>query len=82
MRVSVGIALGGWLLARRFYLQNPALPERLMSRFKALYITLLNKYWVDEIYDALFVNRTKDLGNLLARFDLRVIDGESTGPPI
>ncbi len=52
MGVSVGIALVGLLLARSFYLENPALPERLMNRFRALYTTLLNKYWVDEIYDA------------------------------
>jgi NADH-quinone oxidoreductase subunit L len=79
MGVSVAMAIGGWMLARRFYLENPALPDRLMTRFKALYITLLNKYWVDEIYDSLVVNRTKDLGSLLGRFDLRVIDGGVNG---
>jgi NADH-quinone oxidoreductase subunit L len=79
MGISVGMALGGLLLARSFYLKNPALPERLKTRYRALYITLLNKYWVDEIYDTLFVNRTKDLGNLLARFDLRVVDGAVNG---
>jgi NADH-quinone oxidoreductase subunit L len=79
MLVSVGIALAGLALARAFYLKNPALPERLKTRFRALYITLLNKYWVDEIYDTLFVNRTKELGNFLARFDLSVIDGGVNG---
>jgi len=79
MGVSVGIALLGLLLARSFYLKNPALPERLRTRYRALYTTLLNKYWIDEIYDALFVNRTKDLGNLLARFDLKVVDGAVNG---
>ena len=77
--VALGIALVGLLLARTFYLKSPELPERLMLRFRRLYITLLNKYWVDEIYDALIVNRTKDLGNFLAKFDLRVIDGGVNG---
>ena len=79
MGVSVAIALAGLMLARQFYLANPALPENLMNRFRGLYTTLLNKYWVDEIYDALIVNRTKGLGTLLARFDLGVIDGGVNG---
>jgi NADH-quinone oxidoreductase subunit L len=79
MALSVGVALGGILLARQFYLLDPALPERLMNRFRGLYITLLNKYWVDEIYDTLFVNRAKGLGTFLARFDLNVIDGGVNG---
>ena len=36
---------------------------------------LIRKYFVDEIYDALFVNRTKDLGIALGAFDRNVIDG-------
>jgi NADH-quinone oxidoreductase subunit L len=79
MILSVGIAATGLMLARLFYLQNPALPETLMNRFRGLYTTLLNKYWVDEIYDALVVNRAKGLGTFLARFDLNVIDGGVNG---
>ena len=40
---------------------------------------MLNKYWVDEVYDLLFVNRTKDLANRLAGFDNRVVDGAVNG---
>ncbi len=79
MALSVAIALSGLWLARRFYLTHPALPEQLMSRFKHTYTTLLNKYWVDEVYDLLFVNRTKDLANRLAGFDDRVVDGAVNG---
>ena len=78
MGVSVGIALVGLLLARSFYLKNPALPERLMTRYRALY-DAAQQVLVDEIYDALFVNRAKDLGNLLAHFDLKVVDGAVNG---
>ena len=79
MALSVAIALSGLWLARRFYLTHPALPEHLVSRFRHTYTTLLNKYWVDEIYDLLIVNRTKDLANRLAGFDNRVVDGAVNG---
>ena len=81
MGVSVGIALVGLLLARSFYLKNPALPERLMTRYRALYTTLLNKYWVDEIYDALFVRPMKIASTyLLWKFcDVILIDGAVNG---
>ena len=38
-----------------------------------------NFSYVDEIYDALFVNRVKNLGNLLAAFDLEAVDGAVNG---
>jgi len=79
MALSVVIALIGLGVARHFYLTDPAVPDRLMSRFKNIYTTLLNKYWVDELYDLLFVNRAKDLGNRLSRFDNSVVDGAVNG---
>jgi NADH-quinone oxidoreductase subunit L len=81
MGVSVGIALLGLLLARTFYLKNPALPERLRTRYRALYTTLLNKYWIDEIYDALFVQPIKIASTyLLWKFcDVILIDGAVNG---
>jgi NADH-quinone oxidoreductase subunit L len=36
---------------------------------------LLHKYYVDEIYDALFVNRIKDLSIALGLVDAKLIDG-------
>ncbi len=47
--------------------------------FSGVHRVLLHKYYVDEIYDALFVNRVKNLGNLLAAFDLGVVDGGVNG---
>ena len=81
MGLSVGLALGGMLLARWFYLQKPALPEQLMNRFRGLYITLLNKYWVDEIYDTLIVRPVKLISTyVLWKFvDVGVIDGIVNG---
>ena len=40
---------------------------------------LLNKWKVDELYDALFVNRAKDAGTGLWKFDAKVVDGLVNG---
>jgi len=39
----------------------------------------LNKYYVDEGYDFLFVNRAKDAGTGLWKFDAVVVDGAVNG---
>ncbi len=75
MAASVLVALFGIWLARRLYLQHPDVPERLAERFGGVYRLLYNKYYVDQIYDAMFVNRTKDLATALGAFDLGVING-------
>ncbi len=72
---SVLIALGGIWLARLLYLKRTELPDQLASKWGGLYRLLYRKYYMDEIYDALFVNRAKDLGTTLATFDSNVIDG-------
>ena len=68
------VGLGFWL-AYEFYCTKRVAPELVANRRPALYRLLLNKYYVDEIYDAAVVERTKDLGTLLGRFDANVIDG-------
>jgi NADH-quinone oxidoreductase subunit L len=75
MTASVLVALFGIWLARRLYLQHPDVPERIAERFSGVYRLLYNKYYVDQIYDAMFVNRTKDLASGLGAFDRNVIDG-------
>jgi NADH-quinone oxidoreductase subunit L len=75
MAASLGIAAAGIFLAYRFYCSKRFAPELLAAKFPRLYRLLVNKYYVDEIYDALFVNRTKDLGTALGQFDAKVIDG-------
>jgi NADH-quinone oxidoreductase subunit L len=75
MVASVLIALGGLWLAVQFYVKRPELPERLAAKWSGLYRLVYRKYYVDEIYDALFVNRAKDLGTTLGAFDANVIDG-------
>jgi NADH-quinone oxidoreductase subunit L len=62
-------------LAYVFYIMNPALPRELASRAQGLYRFLLNKWYVDELYDILFVEPAKRLGTLLWRSgDIGIID--------
>jgi NADH-quinone oxidoreductase subunit L len=49
----VGIA--GIVVAWIAYLGVPTLPGRIASAFRPLYLFLLNKWYFDELYDALFV---------------------------
>ena len=80
MMVSMGIAIAGILLAWIMYLKNPALPEKLASRFSGLYQLIYNKYFVDEAYDAVIVEPIKNGSVFLWRmFDNRVIDGAVNG---
>jgi NADH-quinone oxidoreductase subunit L len=79
MVLSVAVALGGIYVAYRWYIQRPETPERVAAAAGPAYHIVLNKYYVDELYDALFVNRVKDLGNGLAAFDLAVVDGGVNG---
>jgi NADH-quinone oxidoreductase subunit L len=75
MAASVLIALAGIALAWQMYLKNTALPAKLAKSWNWLYQLVYHKYYVDEIYDAMFVNRAKDLGLALGSFDANVIDG-------
>jgi NADH-quinone oxidoreductase subunit L len=75
MLASVLIAGTGIAVAWRWYVKNTDAPDRFVARIGWLYNLVLHKYYVDEIYDALFVNRTKDLGLTLGAFDRGVIDG-------
>ncbi len=75
MLASLSIAGAGIWLAYQFYRTKRFAPELVAARWPKFYQLLLHKYYVDEIYDAAIVERTKDLGTLLGRFDENVIDG-------
>jgi NADH-quinone oxidoreductase subunit L len=80
MAVSVLLAAGGFFLAYYMYIKRPDLPETLSERFRSLYQLVFNKYYVDEIYDCLFVNPIKRGANQLWQmFDIRVVDGSVNG---
>jgi NADH-quinone oxidoreductase subunit L len=75
MMIATGIAFLGWGLAHYLYSMNTTVPDRWAAKAEPVYATLLNKYYVDELYDFLFVEPTKKLGYLLDWFDRNVIDG-------
>jgi NADH-quinone oxidoreductase subunit L len=75
MGASLTVAGLGIFLAYQFYCSKRIVPEIVAKKWPKLYQLLLHKYYVDEIYDAAIVDRTKDLGTLLGKFDANVIDG-------
>jgi NADH-quinone oxidoreductase subunit L len=76
---SVAIALIGFYIAFSTYYKKSDRADRVSAQFKGLYTALANKWYVDELYDALFVNRAKDLGTGLWKFDSTVVDGVVNG---
>ncbi len=75
MIASVTIAAFGIWLAHSLYVKNPQLHTKIAASWPRLHNLLVHKYYVDEIYDALFVNRIKDLSVAFGLFDAKVIDG-------
>ena len=55
----------GFLIAWLFYIRRPDLPVELARQHEVLYKFLLNKWYFDELYDAIFVRPVKWLGRLL-----------------
>jgi NADH-quinone oxidoreductase subunit L len=53
--------------------------DRLAERFRGLYTLLLNKYWVDEFYNAVFIDFGKRLCHRLWAVDSRGVDGAVNG---
>ena len=76
---SVAIALIGFGLAYSKYCKRSWEQQREIRQYGSLYPVFLNKYYVDEGYDFLFVNRAKDAGTGLWKFDATVVDGAVNG---
>ena len=74
---AVAIGLVGLLVVHFMYKVKPELPGKLATQFRALYSLLLNKYWVDEIYGAVFVTPLLLFSRYILKglVDRGVIDG-------
>jgi len=75
------VGIIGILLAYLFYMVAPGIPVRLAQSFRGVYLFLLNKWYFDELYDAIFVRL---IGQRLAAFlwkvgDAQIIDGVPNG---
>ncbi|MFV0335971.1 MAG: proton-conducting transporter membrane subunit, partial [Tropicimonas sp.] len=75
--VAMLIGLG---LAYQMYMRRPDLPGKLAENQKPLYLFLLNKWYFDEVYAAIFLNPARALARFLwKRGDEAVIDGGING---
>jgi NADH-quinone oxidoreductase subunit L len=81
MLVSTAIAISGIALATLFYLKRRELADFVSRRFWTVHRLLLNKYYVDELYDAAIVHpvRIASQEGLWRGFDVKVLDGAVNG---
>jgi NADH-quinone oxidoreductase subunit L len=80
MLVTTLLAAAGAILAWVLYLRLPGLPMVLAWRLGAIHRALVNKYWIDELYEALVVRPYVRLSELLWRvMDQGLIDGMVNG---
>ena len=63
-------------IAAFYYLWRLGLAKRMAEKDGPIYNFLYHKWYFDEIYQAIFVNLTKALGDLFWKIgDIRIIDG-------
>jgi NADH-quinone oxidoreductase subunit L len=70
------LAIAGLVMAWLLYLKQPDLPSRLADNARGLYRLLANKYYLDDINQAVFAGGARRLGGLLWKLgDVAIIDG-------
>ncbi|MFA3782107.1 NADH-quinone oxidoreductase subunit L [Melioribacteraceae bacterium 4301-Me] len=81
MIISIALALTGIYFAYYVYTKKPAIAETVKRKFKNIYNLLLNKYFVDEFYEAAVVQPIqKSSEKILWKFtDAFLIDGIVNG---
>jgi NADH-quinone oxidoreductase subunit L len=81
MGVSTAIAFGGIAIAVLIWLKRPQIAASMAKRYPGPHRLLLNKYYVDEAYDAAVVQpiRVGSEQALWRGLDTRVIDGTVNG---
>ncbi|MFT4112028.1 NADH-quinone oxidoreductase subunit L [Silvibacterium sp.] len=75
--VSTLTALAGWFTAHFLYFLRPELPGKLAQSLRGLYLLLLNKYKIDELYGLVIVTPLLLFSRYALKtvFDMGVIDG-------
>jgi NADH-quinone oxidoreductase subunit L len=81
MLISILVAVSGIYIARHVYITRKDLAEKIAEKFKSIYNILWNKYYIDEIYDAVVITPTvKGSDKFLWKiFDIGIIDGLVNG---
>jgi len=73
------VALAGLVLSAAFYAFGRLNPNDVRKQFAPIYRLLWNKWYFDELYNAIFVRPVLFLSKLVANFDRRFIDGAIDG---
>ena len=69
------LAIGGVLAAWFLYVKAPQLPAKIAQAFRPVYVLFENKYYLDNIYFAVFAKGTRALGNFFWKaVDTAIID--------
>ena len=69
------LAVGGVLAAWFLYVKAPQLPAKIAQTFRPVYVLFENKYYLDNIYFAVFAKGTRALGNFFWKaVDTAIID--------
>jgi NADH-quinone oxidoreductase subunit L len=77
---GAGVSVLGIFFAYRAYVADPTLATRLRERWAGVHRALLNKYWVDELYDRIAVTPIYLASVRLWRFwDEKIVDGAVNG---
>lgn len=83
MGIMIMATLAGLIgigIAYLFYVKTPGLPDRLMTQWETLYQGSLNKWYVDEAYDKVFVNPTFTMADQMwKKVDIAIIDNAVNG---
>ena len=81
MAVSSLVAFAGIGLATFLWLKRKDIPAQMATRFSGVHKLLLNKYYVDEVYDATIVQPIKVVSQegLWRGFDVKIVDGAVNG---
>ncbi|NJN85028.1 MAG: NAD(P)H-quinone oxidoreductase subunit 5 [Leptolyngbyaceae cyanobacterium SL_7_1] len=72
---SVGIGLIGITLAVMMYLTHRIDPAAIAKQIQPLYQLSLNKWYIDDIYDRVFIRGSRRLARQVMEVDLRIVDG-------
>ena len=81
MGVSIAIAILGIVVATAIWLRRRQFADSMARTFGPVYRLLLNKYYVDELYDATIVQPIKIVSQegLWRGMDVRLVDGAVNG---
>jgi len=79
--ISAGVGVGGILLAYVFYVAVPGLADSFARAMNGLYTLIFNKYYVDELYNAVIVRPLVGISRIVLwrGVDVGLIDGTVNG---